>query len=103
MSGEARPGAGSPVNHTGVEGATDLIIASKTATGEEESVASLSIMLLLCVLGFTILLGSWLKSRGVTWLHLERKRKRGHKENGSHLRLSQIHLLGQRANEKMEL
>ena len=33
MSGEARPGAGSPVNHTGVEGATDLIIASKTATG----------------------------------------------------------------------
>ena len=31
--------------------------------------ASLSIMLLLCVLGFTILLGSWLKSRGVTWLH----------------------------------
>ena len=57
------------MNHTGVEGATDLIIASKTATGEEESVASLSIMLLLCVLGFTILLGSWLKSRGVTWLH----------------------------------
>lgn len=54
---------------TGVEGATDLIIASKTATGEEESVASLSIMLLLCVLGATILLGSWLKSRGVTWLH----------------------------------
>ena len=40
---------------TGVEGATDLIIASKTATGEEESVASLSIMLLLCVLGATIL------------------------------------------------
>ena len=69
MSGEARPGAGSPVNHTGVEGATDLIIASKTATGEEESVASLSIMLLLLVLGFTMLLGSWLKSRGVTWLH----------------------------------
>ena len=61
MSGEARPGAGSPVNHTGVEGATDLIIASKTATGEEESVASLSIMLLLLVLGFTMLLGSWLK------------------------------------------
>ena len=57
------------MNHTGVEGATDLIIASKTATGEEESVASLSIMLLLLVLGFTMLLGSWLKSRGVTWLH----------------------------------
>ena len=58
-----------PSSTTGMKETTELLIDKKSQNDGEETVAGLAIAMLLMVLMFTLILGSWLKKREILYIH----------------------------------